>query len=58
MQMTQNNPVLQQKMDRTMQMTNGKDVNQIKQTIRNVSKEAGMSEEQLMGLANQFGLKF
>ncbi len=53
-QMFQGNPM----MSRAMQMANGKNEEQLKQTVKNLGQQAGMSEEQLMGLANQFGLKF
>lgn len=53
-QMFGNNPIFQQ----VMQMTQGKNPNQIQQIIKNVAHEKGMNEQQLNQFINQFGLKF
>lgn len=53
-QMFGNNPIFQQ----VMQMTQGKNPNQIQQIIKNVAHERGMNDQQLNQFINQFGLKF
>lgn len=53
-QMFGNNPIYQQ----VMQMTQGKNPNQIQQIIKNVAHERGMNDQQLNQFINQFGLKF
>ena len=53
-QMFGSNPIYQQ----VMQMTQGKNPNQIQQIIKNVAHEKGMNEQQLNQFINQFGLKF
>ena len=50
---TGNNPMFQQ----AMRMSQGKSPVQIQQTLRNLAKERGMSEEQLNQFVGQFGLK-
>lgn len=50
---TGNNPMFQQ----AMKMGQGKNPVQIKQTIRNLAKERGMSDDQLNQFVAQFGLK-
>lgn len=51
-QMAQQNPL----MGRAMQMGNGKDEVQLKNTVRNLAKQKGMSDEQLSQLLSNFGL--
>ena len=53
-QMFGSNPIYQQ----VMQMTQGKNPNQIQQIIKNVARERGMNDQQLNQFINQFGLKF
>ena len=53
-QMFGSNPIYQQ----VMQMTQGKNPNQIQQIIKNVAHEKGMNEQQLNQFISQFGLKF
>lgn len=53
-QMFGSNPIYQQ----VMQMTQGKNPNQIQQIIKNVAQERGMNDQQLNQFINQFGLKF
>lgn len=53
-QMFGNNPIFQQ----VMQMTQGKNPNQIQQIIKNVAHERGMDDQQLNQFISQFGLKF
>lgn len=53
-QMFGSNPIYQQ----VMQMTQGKNPNQIQQIIKNVAHERGMNEQQLNQFIGQFGLKF
>lgn len=53
-QMFGSNPIYQQ----VMQMTQGKNPNQIQQIIKNVAHERGMNDQQLNQFINQFGLKF
>ena len=52
-QMFGSNPIYQQ----VMQMTQGKNPNQIQQIIKNVAHES-MNDQQLNQFINQFGLKF
>ena len=51
-QMAQQNPM----MGRAMQMGKGKDEVQLKNTVRNLAKQRGMSDEQLNQLLGNFGL--
>lgn len=53
-QMFGSNPIYQQ----VMQMTQGKNPNQIQQIIKNVAHERGMNDQQLNQFISQFGLKF
>lgn len=53
-QMFGSNPIYQQ----VMQMTQGKNPNQIQQIIKNIAHERGMNDQQLNQFINQFGLKF
>ena len=50
--MAQQNPM----MGRAMQMGKGKDEMQLKNTVRNLAKQRGMSDEQLNQLLGNFGL--
>lgn len=51
-QIAQQNPM----MGRAMQMSKGKDEVQLKNTVRNLAKQRGMSDEQLNQLLGNFGL--
>ena len=51
-QMAQQNPM----MGRAMEMGKGKDEVQLKNTVRNLAKQRGMSDEQLNQLLGNFGL--
>lgn len=51
-QMAQQNPM----MGRAMQMGKGKNEVQLKETVRNLAKQRGMSEEQLRQMLSNFGL--
>lgn len=51
-QMAQQNPM----MSRAMQMGQGKNEVQLKDTVRNLAKQRGMSDEQLNQLLGNFGL--
>lgn len=51
-QMAQQNPI----MGRAMQMGKGKDEVQLKNTVRNLAKQRGMSDEQLTQLLSSYGL--
>ena len=53
-QMAQQNPM----MGRAMQMGKGKGKNevQLKETVRNLAKQRGMSDEQLQQMLSNFGL--
>lgn len=52
-QMAQQNPM----MGRAMQMGQGKNEVQLKETVRNLAKQRGMSDEQLNQFLSQFGLR-
>lgn len=52
MQMAQQNPMI----GRAMQMGKGKNEVQLKETVRNLAKQRGMSEEQLSQMLSNFGL--
>lgn len=52
-QMAQQNPM----MGRAMQMGQGKNEAQLKETVRNLAKQRGMSDEQLNQFLSQFGLR-
>lgn len=52
MQMAQQNPM----MGRAMQMGKGKGEVQLKETVRNLAKQRGMSDEQLRQMLSNFGL--
>lgn len=52
-QMAQQNPV----MGRAMEMGKGKNEIQMQQTVRNLGKQCGMSDEELNQFVEQFGLK-
>lgn len=52
-QMAQQNPV----MGKAMQMGQGKNETQMQQTVRNLGKQRGMSDEELNQFVGQFGLK-
>lgn len=52
MQMAQQNPM----MGRAMQMGKGKNEVQLKETVRNLAKQRGMSDEQLQQMLSNFGL--
>ena len=52
MQMAQQNPM----MGRAMQMGKGKNEVQLKETVRNLAKQLGMSDEQLSQMLSNFGL--
>lgn len=52
-QMAQQNPV----MEKAMQMGQGKNETQMQQTVRNLGKQRGMSDEELNQFVGQFGLK-
>mgnify|MGYP003413124180 FL=1 len=52
-QMAQHNPM----MSRAMQMGKGKNEVQLKETVRNLAKQRGMSDEQFTQFLSQFGLK-
>lgn len=51
-QMAQQNPM----MGRAMQMGKGKNEVQLKETVRNLAKQRGMSDEQLQQMLFNFGL--
>lgn len=51
-QMAQQNPM----MVRAMQMGQGKNEMQLKETVRNLAKQRGMSDEQLRQMLSNFGL--
>lgn len=51
-QMAQQNPM----MGRAMQMGKGKNEVQLKETVRNLAKQRGMSDEQLRQMLSNFGL--
>ena len=51
-QMAQQNPM----MGRAMQMGQGKNEMQLKETVRNLAKQRGMSDEQLQQMLSNFGL--
>ncbi len=51
-QMAQQNPM----MSRAMQMGQGKNEAQLKETVRNLAKQRGMSDEQLRQMLSNFGL--
>lgn len=51
-QMAQQNPM----MGRAMQMGKGKNEVQLKETVRNLAKQRGMSDEQLLQMLSNFGL--
>lgn len=51
-QMAQHNPM----MSRAMQMGKGKNEVQLKETVRNLAKQRGMSDEQLQQMLSNFGL--
>ncbi len=51
-QMAQQNPM----MGRAMQMGQGKSEMQLKETVRNLAKQRGMSDEQLRQMLSNFGL--
>lgn len=51
-QMAQQNPM----MGRAMQMGRGKNEVQLKETVRNLAKQRGMSDEQLRQMLSNFGL--
>nr|DAU60621.1 MAG TPA: SurA N-terminal domain [Caudoviricetes sp.] len=51
-QMAQQNPM----MERAMQMGKGKNEVQLKETVRNLAKQRGMSDEQLQQMLSNFGL--
>ena len=51
-QMAQQNPM----MSRAMQMGQGKNEAQLKETVRNLAKQRGMSDEQLQQMLSNFGL--
>jgi hypothetical protein len=51
-QMAQQNPV----MGRAMKMGQGKNEVQLKETVRNLAKQRGMSDEQLRQMLSNFGL--
>ena len=52
MQMAQQNPM----MGRAMKMSKGKNEVQLKETVRNLAKQRGMSDEQLSQMLSNFGL--
>lgn len=51
-QMAQQNPM----MGRAMQMGQGKNEMQLKNTVRNLAKQRGMNDEQLQQMLSNFGL--
>lgn len=51
-QMAQQNPM----MGRAMKMGQGKNEVQLKETVRNLAKQRGMSDEQLRQMLSNFGL--
>lgn len=51
--MASQNPMLA----RALQMGQGKDVNQLQQTVRNIARQRGMTDEQLQQFLGQYGLK-
>lgn len=51
-QLAQQNPM----MSRAMQMGKGKNEVQLKETVRNLAKQRGMSDEQLQQMLSNFGL--
>ena len=51
-QMAQQNPM----MSRAMQMGQGKNEVQLKETVRNLARQRGMSDEQLQQMLSNFGL--
>lgn len=51
-QMAQQNPM----MGRALQMGQGKNEVQLKETVRNLAKQRGMSDEQLRQMLSNFGL--
>ena len=51
-QMAQQNPM----MGRAMKMGQGKSEVQLKETVRNLAKQRGMSDEQLRQMLSNFGL--
>lgn len=51
-QMAQQNPM----MGRAMQMGQGKNEVQLKNTVRNLAKQRGMNDEQLQQMLSNFGL--
>lgn len=51
-QIAQQNPM----MGRAMQMGKGKNEVQLKETVRNLAKQRGMSDEQLQQMLSNFGL--
>jgi len=44
-------------MSRAMQMGQGKNEMQLKETVRNLARQRGMSDEQFTQFLSQFGLK-
>lgn len=48
-----NNPQFNQ----AMQMVNGKNEDEIKDTFRNLARQKGMTDEQMAQFVSQFGLK-
>ena len=52
-QLAQQNPM----MSRAMQMGQGKNEMQLKETVRNLARQRGMSDEQFTQFLSQFGLK-
>ena len=44
-------------MSRAMQMGQGKNEVQLKETVRNLARQRGMSDEQFTQFLSQFGLK-
>lgn len=51
-QLVGNNPMFA----RAMQMGQGKDAQQLQQTVRNLARQRGMSDEELGRFVGQFGL--
>lgn len=43
--------------NRAMAMTKGKNEQQIEQTVRNMARQMGMSDEDLQNFVSQFGLR-
>ncbi|UIS73973.1 hypothetical protein [Clostridium phage vB_CpeP_PMQ04] len=54
MNMFGNNPMMGQ----AKKMLEGKNTQQIQETIMNIAKQKGMSEDQVRQMAQQFGIKF